>query len=138
MNDTPCMCISIRKAANHISKVYDHELSVIDIKITQYSALKNIQALGNPSVNELSKKLDLERTTVLRNLDKLKKMDLISYKKNDVYKVKVISLTVNGRKKLNDAKVIWEKTQLKFLNAFGLNNKNQFDTLMNKISKLNF
>ena len=138
MNDTSCMCISIRKAANHISKVYDHELSVLDIKITQYSALKNIQALGNPSVNELSKKLDLERTTVLRNLDKLKKMDLISYKKNDVYKVKVISLTVNGRKKLNDAKVIWEKTQQKFLNTFGLSNKNQFDLLMNKISKLNF
>ena len=138
MNDTSCMCISIRKAAKHISKVYDHELSVLDIKITQYSALKNIQALGNPSVNELSKKLDLERTTVLRNLDKLKKMDLISYKKNDVYKVKVISLTVNGRKKLNDAKVIWEKTQQNFLNAFGSNNKNQFDTLMNKISKLNF
>ena len=138
MNDTSCMCISIRKAANHISKVYDHELSVLDIKITQYSALKNIQALGNPSVNELSKKLDLERTTVLRNLEKLKKMDLISYKKNDVYKVKVISLTVNGRKKLNDAKVIWEKTQQKFLNAFGLSNKNQFDSLMNKISKLNF
>ena len=138
MNDTSCMCISIRKAANHISKVYDHELSVLDSKITQYSTLKNIQALGNPSVNELSKKLDLERTTVLRNLDKLKKMDLISYKKNDVYKVKVISLTVNGRKKLNDAKVIWEKTQQNFLNAFGSNNKNQFDTLMNKISKLNF
>ena len=100
--------------------------------------IKNIEALGNPSVNELSKKLDLERTTVLRNLDKLKKMDLLSYKKNDVYKVKVISLTVNGRKKLNDAKVIWEKTQQKFLNAFGLNNKNQFDTLMKKINKLNF
>ena len=138
MNDTSCMCISIRKAANHITKVYDHELSVLGIKITQYSALKNIEALGNPSVNELSIKLDLERTTVLRNLDKLKKMDLISYKKNDVYKVKVISLTVNGRKKLNDAKVIWEKTQQKFLNAFGLSNKNQFDSLMNKISKLNF
>ena len=138
MNDTSCMCISIRKTANHISKVYDHELSVLDIKITQYSALKNIQALGNPSVNELSKKLDLERTTVLRNLDKLKKMDLISYKKNDVYKVKVISLTVNGKKKLNEAKVIWGKTQQKFLNTFGLNNKNQFGSFMNKISKLNF
>ena len=138
MNDLTCMCISLRKAANNISKLYDNELSVLDIKITQYSALKNIQALGNPSVNELSKKLDLERTTVLRNLDKLKKMDLISYKKNDVYKVKVISLTVNGRKKLNDAKVIWGKTQQKFLNAFGLSNKNQFDSLMNKISKLNF
>jgi DNA-binding MarR family transcriptional regulator len=138
MNKKCCICISLRKAANNISKLYDTKLSVLDIKITQYSALKNIQALKNPSVNELSKKLDLERTTVLRNLNKLKKMDLISYEKNDIYKVKVISLTVNGRKKLNDAKVIWEKTQQKFLNAFGLSNNNQFDLLMNKISKLNF
>ena len=138
MNDVSCICISLRKAANHISKLYDHELSALDIKITQYSTLKNIKDLGNPTVHELSRKLDLERTTVLRNLDKLKKIDLISYKKNDVNKIKVISLTVNGTKKLNDAKVIWEKSQQKFLNAFGLNNKNQFDLFMNKISKLNF
>ena len=132
------MCISLRKAANNISKLYDSELSVLDIKITQYSTLKNIQVLDNPSVNELSKKLDLERTTVLRNLNKLKNMDLISYKKNDVYKVKVISLTVNGRKKLYEAKIIWEKTQQKFLNAFGLDNHSQFDLFIKKISKLNF
>ena len=138
MNDISCICISLRKAANHISKLYDHELSALDIKITQYSTLKNIQDLGNPTVHELSRKLDLERTTVLRNLDKLKKIDLISYKKNDVNKIKVISLTVNGTKKLNDAEVIWEKSQQKFLNAFGLNNKKEFDLFMNKISKLNF
>jgi len=138
MNDISCICISIRKAANHISKLYNHELSALDIKITQFSTLKNIQDLGNPTLHELSRKLDLERTTVLRNLDKLKKVDLISYKKNDVDKIKVISLTVNGTKKLNDAEVIWEKSQQKFLNAFGLNNKNQFDLFMNKISKLNF
>ena len=138
MNDIPCICISLRKAANHISKLYDHELSALGIKITQYSTLKNIQDLGNPTVHELSRKLDLERTTVLRNLDKLKKVDLISYKKNDVNKIKVISLTINGTKKLTDAEVIWEKSQQKFLNAFGLNNKNQFDLFMKKISKLNF
>ena len=138
MNDFNCICISLRKAANNISKLYDNELSVLDIKITQYSALKNIQSLGNPSVNELSKKLDLERTTVLRNLNKLKKMDLISYKKNDLYKVKIINLTVNGKKKLNEAKFIWENTQQKFLNAFGIDNHSQFDSFINKISKLNF
>ena len=138
MNDISCICISLRKAANHISKLYDHELSALDIKITQYSTLKNIQDLGNPTVHELSRKLDLERTTVLRNLDKLKKVDLISYKKNDVNKIKVISLTVNGTKKLNDAEVIWKKSQQKFLNAFGLNNKKEFDLFMNKISKLHF
>ena len=74
MNDISCICISLRKAANLISKLYDHELSSLDIKITQYSTLKNIQNLDNPTVHELSRELDLERTTVLRNLDKVKKM----------------------------------------------------------------
>mgnify|MGYP001252391069 CR=1 FL=1 len=138
MSNKTCFCISLRRAANHISKLYDHELSALDIKITQYSVLKNIQDSGNPTAHELSIKLDLDRTTVLRNLDKLKKRDLISYKKKDIDKTKVISLTVNGERKLNEAKVIWEKTQQKFLNAFGLINKNQFDLFMNKISKLNF
>ena len=138
MSNQTCTCISLRRAANHISKLYDHELYALDIKITQYSVLKNIHDLGNPTANNLSRRLDLERTTVLRNLDKLKKMDLISYEKKDIDKIKVISLTVNGERKLNEAKVIWEKTQQKFLNAFGLNNKNQFDLFMNTISKLNF
>ena len=138
MDDFSCVCISLRKAANHISKLYDHELSSLHIKITQYSTLKNIKDLGNPTVNDLSRKLDLERTTVLRNLDKLRKVDLISYKKNDISKIKVITLTVNGIKKLKEAEVIWEKTQQKFLNAFGLNNKKEFVLFMNKISKLNF
>ena len=62
----------------------------------------------------------------------------LSYKKNDISKIKVITLTVNGIKKLKEAEVIWKKTQQKFLNAFGLNNKKEFDLFMNKISKLNF
>ena len=138
MDDISCICISLRKAANHISKLYDYELCALDIKITQYSTLKNIHDLGNPTVHELAKKLDLERTTVLRNLDKLKKVNLISYKKNNVNKIKLISLTVYGTKKLNDAEIIWKKAQKKFLNAFGLNNQNQFDSYMKKISELNF
>ena len=65
-------------------------LSLILRLLNTVHAKKHSESLGNPSVNELSKKLDLERTTVLRNLNKLKKMDLISYKKNELYKVKII------------------------------------------------
>ena len=138
MTNKICMCISVRKASNNISKLYDNELSILDIKITQYSALKIIQDLRSPSVIELSKKLNLDRTTVLRNLDKLKKLGLISYKKSKTNKLKIICLTDNGIKKLNKAKVIWEKTQKKFLYALGLNNQDEFDSFTNKISKLNF
>ena len=47
MNNETCMCVSLRKVTNHISKLYDRDLSALDIKITQYSVLRNINDLGN-------------------------------------------------------------------------------------------
>ena len=138
MNNKTCMCVSLRKVTNHISKLYDRDLSALDIKITQYSVLRNINDLGNPTIDLLSSELSLERTTVLRSLDKLKKIGLISYKKNNIDKMKVIYLTANGIKILDEAGIIWEKTQKKFLNALELNKQNKFDSFMNRISRLNF
>ena len=136
--DNICNCIALRKASNNITKLYDAYLSKINIKVTQYSTLKNIHKLGNVNVHELAIELELERTTVLRNLDKLKKMGLISYKKNINDKTKTIKLTINGNKKLNEANAIWWKAQEKFINVLGSNDQREFDTFLNKISKLNF
>lgn len=136
--DNICNCIALRKASNNVTKLYDTYLSKINIKVTQYSTLKNIHKLGNVNVHELAIELELERTTVLRNLDKLKKMGLISYKKNINDKTKTIKLTINGNKKLNEANAIWWKAQEKFINVLGPNDQREFDTFLNKISKLNF
>jgi DNA-binding MarR family transcriptional regulator len=136
--DNICKCIALRKASNNITKLYDSYLSKINIKVTQYSTLKNIHKLGNVNVHELAIELELERTTVLRNLDKLKKMGLISYKKNINDKTKTIKLTINGNKKLNEANTIWWKAQKKFINILGPNDQRKFDIFLNKISKLNF
>ena len=133
-----CNCIAIRQASNNLTRLYNGYLSEIDLKITQYSTLKNINYLRKTTVNELSNNLKLERSTVLRNLDKLKKMNLIVYEKNNIDKLKTIFLSANGEEKLNEANVIWERTQQKFLNAFGLNNQNQFNLIISKINKLNF
>ena len=125
MNYKTCIYISVRRAFNKISKLYDSGLSTLNIKITQYSVLKNIQNLGNPSVIELSQRLALERSTVLFNLYKLKKMGLITYKKSRIIKIKIIFLTDIKIKKLYEAEVLWKKTQ-KNLNALGLKNENNF------------
>ena len=82
MDGISCICRSLIQLADYILKLY---------------------------VNELSRKLGLKRITVIRNLDKLKKVDLITYKKCHVNKIKVISLTANGTNKLNDAEVVWKK-----------------------------
>ena len=95
-----CKCIGLRKASNNLTKIYDSALIKVGLKITQFSTLKNIQKLGKTNIRDLSSGLELDRTTVLRNIEKLIEMDLVSYKYENDNKNKVIQLTTIGEKNL--------------------------------------
>lgn len=132
-----CKCIGLRKASNNLTKIYNSALIKVDLKITQFSTLKNIQKLGKTNIRDLSSELELDRTTVLRNIEKLIKMDLVSYKYENDDKNKIIQLTTVGKSKLREAIIIWEETQHKYIKALGIKNYKEIDTLITKISKIN-
>ena len=132
-----CKCIGLRKASNNLTKIYNSALIKVDLKITQFSTLKNNQKLGKTNIRDLSSELELDRTTVLRNIEKLIKMDLVSYKYENDDKNKIIQLTTVGKSKLREAIIIWEETQHKYIKALGIKNYKKIDTLITKISKIN-
>ena len=132
-----CKCIGLRKASNNLTKIYNSALIKVDLKITQFSTLKNIQKLGKTNIRDLSSELELDRTTVLRNIEKLIEMDLVSYKYENDDKNKIIQLTTVGKSKLREAIIIWEETQHKYIKALGIKNYKEIDTLITKISKIN-
>ena len=132
-----CKCIGLRKASNNLTKIYNSSLIKVDLKITQFSTLKNIQKLGKTNIRDLSYLLELDRTTVLRNIEKLIKMNLVSYKDEQNSKNKIIQLTTVGKSKLREAIIIWEETQHKYIKALGIKNYKEIDTLITKISKIN-
>ena len=63
-----CKCIRLRKACNNLTKIYDSVLIKVGLKMTQFSTLKNIQILGKTNIRDLSSELELDRTTILRNI----------------------------------------------------------------------
>ena len=132
-----CKCIGLRKASNNLTKIYNSALIKVGLKITQFSTLKNIQKLGKTNIRDLSSELELDRTTVLRNIEKLIEMDLVSYKYENDDKNKIIQLTTVGKSKLREAIIIWEETQHKYIKALGIKNYKEIDTLITKISKIN-
>ena len=132
-----CKYIRLRKASNNLTKIYDSALIKVGLKITQFSTLKNIQKLGKTNIRDLSYLLELDRTTVLRNIEKLIKMNLVSYKDEQNSKNKIIQLTTVGKSKLREAIIIWEETQHKYIKALGIKNYKEIDTLITKISKIN-
>ena len=80
VHNTFCSCIGLRKASNNLTKIYDSTLAKVDLNITQFCTLRNVQKSGKTNIFDLSYLLELDRTTVLRNIEKLIKMNLISYK----------------------------------------------------------
>ena len=134
--NTLCNCISLRKASNNLTKIYNSALIKVDLKITQFSTLKNIQKLGKTNIKDLSSELELDRTTVLRNIEKLIEMDLVSYKYENDDKNKIIQLTTVGKSKLREAIIIWEETQHKYIKALGIKNYKEINTLITKICKI--
>lgn len=132
-----CKCIRLRKASNNLTKIYNSALIKVDLKITQFSTLKNIQKLGKTNIRDLSYLQELDRTTVLRNIKNLIKMNLVFYKDEENSKNKIIQLTTVGKSKLREAIIIWEETQHKYIKALGIKNYKEIDTLITKISKIN-
>ena len=132
-----CKCIRLRKASNNLTKIYDSALINVNLKITQFSTLKNIQKLDKTNIKDLSSELELDRTTVLRNIEKLIKIDLVSYKYENDNKNKIIQLTTIGKNKLKEAIIIWEETQHKYIKALGKKNYKEIETVISKISKIN-
>ena len=56
--------------------------------------------MGKTNIRDLSSELELDRSTVLRNIEKLIEMDLVSYKYENDDKNKIIQLTTIGIKKI--------------------------------------
>ncbi len=125
-----CHCISFRKSSNSLTKEHDTALAKFELKIIQFSTLRNIQKLERTNISDLSYLLKLDRTTVLRNIEKLIEMDLVSFKCKNNNKIKAVSLNTVGKSKLKEATIICEKTQYKYTKALGIKNYEEFETLI--------
>tara|TARA_B100000989_G_scaffold272762_1_gene230416 strand:+ start:453 stop:803 length:351 start_codon:yes stop_codon:yes gene_type:complete len=91
-------CISLQKASGNLNKIYASVLANVDLKITQFRIIRNIQKFCKTNISGLSYLLELDRTTVLRNIEKFIKLDLVSYR--CINNGKIIQLTTVSKTNL--------------------------------------
>ena len=106
-----CVCVNLRRAARAMTALYDEALSASGIKVTQFSLLRSVQRNEPVSVSALSGDLDLDRTTLARNLDPLQRDGLIALAPGSDRRVTEVRLTSRGRKAVAKALPLWEQAQ---------------------------
>ncbi len=66
--DVDCTCYRLRQAARLVSRTYDSFLAPCGISIGQFGMLATLAAMNGESISKLADALQIERTTLSRNL----------------------------------------------------------------------
>lgn len=114
-----CACFNIRKTARVIARAYDQALEPSGLKNTQFTALALIDRLAPLTISELAEIMEIERTTLTRNLRILARDGLVSIRKGADARSKRIGLTAEGKARVGAAMPLWERAQSGLLDRFG-------------------
>jgi DNA-binding MarR family transcriptional regulator len=105
-----CVCFHLRKTARTITQVYDHALAPTGLRITQFTLLRVIARTGGLPFASLADVLGMDRTTLTRNLRPLERDKLVRTFPGADRRVRLVSLTPKGERKLAEGEPVWAAT----------------------------
>jgi len=114
-----CASVNIRRAARVVTRHYDAALRGTGITATQLPLLAAISAGANTSISALAATLDLERSTVSRDLDTLERLGLVAATTADDRRATALKLTARGQRKLSAGFRAWQRAHKALAGAYG-------------------
>jgi DNA-binding MarR family transcriptional regulator len=119
LSPVDCACFNTRKTARVLGQVYDRALEPSGLKNTQFTALAVAADYDGISITELSQAMEIERTTLTRNLKLLERDGLLKVGPGPDGRSKMVVLTPKGRRRLDAALPLWRAAQQRVLREFG-------------------
>ena len=130
---TQCMVSNSRMAARAITRRYDAYARPFGITSTQFSLLGAIIAAGDRTVSELAEERGFERTTLIRNLDRLEKLGLIASMPAEHGNGRICHLTEKGEATVQQLLPFWRKAQAEIRAELGAE---KFDDTLTTLKRL--
>jgi DNA-binding MarR family transcriptional regulator len=106
-----CYCLTARKAARALTRLYEERLRPHGLRATQFSVLAALAVKGPTRVVELAEMLGLERTTLTRSVALLQRDGWTSTVRSDDHRERVLGITDEGLRKLESALPAWQQAQ---------------------------
>ena len=106
-----CIAVRVRLLNRVITNLYDRALQPLGIKVNQATILVMLSLSGQAKPGDIGRLLLMEKSTVSRNLDRMRKKGWIDIAGKDDGQQQVITVTPKGRNLLAAAHVEWKKAQ---------------------------
>ena len=117
--ELPCVCVAVRKASRRITAVYDEAVAPAGINLAQFSLLKNIRRTGPVSLTRLSDIVELDRSTLGRNVRVMERLGLVQFEHGADQREARVRLTNEGDATLDRATPLWQAAQTRINDKLG-------------------
>jgi len=114
-----CICSNLRRAARLVPNYYDKLLEPVGLRMSQATVLVVLYLAGVQTINEMAEKLELDRTTLTRNLKPLAHQGLLTIVPGSDQRTRVVALTPEGEAALLKVLPLWEQTQSYMVEGIG-------------------
>ena len=117
--EMPCSCARLRRTARRLTQAYDLALRPSGLRLTQFSVMANVVRADGLSVTDLARRLDMDRTTLTRNLRPLEKAGLVRIEAGPDRRSRAVSVTDRGRHAHAAAAKLWQDAERSFRRNMG-------------------
>ena len=107
-----CTNLKLRQLSRVVTRHYDHFFQEVGLKITQYSLLSHVVKLGPIRPVDLAKRMQMDASTLTRNLQPLTAMGLLLIGAGADARSRLITATETGTLKHAQAQQAWKAAQL--------------------------
>jgi len=131
-----CLATRVRQLSRIITRVYDDAMRPLGITASQYTLLAQLAARDSITAVEIGHELDIEKSTLSRNLKRLLALGHIIMDPPAGRRGRGLHLTAKGQTILKEAFPIWQDAQKHAMSAMGAESRNVLDGLLSQAEKL--
>jgi DNA-binding MarR family transcriptional regulator len=106
-----CTNLKLRQAGRRVTRHYEAYLAPTGLKITQYSLLSHVVQLGPLASGELAAALQMDASTLSRNLRPLLQQGLVTASAGTDARQRLVEASAEGRARRARAQGAWKEAQ---------------------------
>jgi DNA-binding MarR family transcriptional regulator len=133
---TQCIATRVRQLSRIVTRVYDDAMRPLGITASQFTLLTQLAQQDAITAVEIGFTLDIEKSTLSRNLKRLLALGLIVMDPPAGRRGRGLHLTVKGQEVIKHAYPVWQDAQRKAAGVMGPDSRGTLDALLNQAEKL--
>jgi DNA-binding MarR family transcriptional regulator len=116
---TSCLTHGLMRATRTVARGFEAEAASLGVTAPQFTALARLSFMGPMTVSQIAAKVDVDRTTMTRNLAVMAQKGWIAEGSAEDRRERVWELTDAGRLVLSQVMPVWQAWQARLVDRLG-------------------